>query len=107
MPVDTIISSGVTLSSAAQLTPGAIPGGTRFNSYLLQFDPVGQNGTTLQLATGSITFAGEILGLLLNDNSLASTDSLLASIGNYGQLSDRGLSLGTQGSLGSAPAVTN
>ncbi len=94
--VDAIINGGVTLSSAGQATPGQLPGGTKFSSYLLDFDPLGQANAA---ATGSVSFAGNILGILFNQSTLVSTDSLLGSIGNYGFTADRGLSLGAGGSL--------
>ena len=103
LPVDAIINGGVTLANSGQATPGQLPQGTKFNSYVLQFDPLGQNGSTTEFATGSISFGGEILGILFNNNSLTSTDALLGSLGNYGVPSNRGLQLGSEGMLSVSP----
>lgn len=85
LQVDAIIDSGVTLASMGQATPGLLPAGLEFNSYLLQFDPLGDAGGS---AAGSVTFEGEILGILFETSSLVSTDALLGSIGNYGDAAD-------------------
>lgn len=99
LPVDAIINGGVTLANAGQAIPGQIPNGTKINSYVLQFDPLSQNGTMSELVSGTITFGGEILGILLNESSLVATDPILGSIGNYGTSFTRGLALGLEGML--------
>jgi hypothetical protein len=96
LSVDALVTSQVTLASAGQATHGAIPEGTEFNSYLVQFDPVGTDGGT---SNGTITFDGEILGIVFEQSSVVSTDTLLGSIGRYGEATDRGLTLGPEGTL--------
>ena len=99
LQVDAIINAGITLANSGHATPGQILMGTAINSYVLQFDPVGQNGSNNELASGSISFGGEILGILFNGSSLVYSDSIVGSIGNYGLSNSRGLLLGLEGTL--------
>lgn len=57
--------------SSPSLTPTTLQAGTKVNSYFLHFD--NSNGGRLQ---GSVTFAGEILGLIVATPELDSSDSL-------------------------------
>ncbi len=100
LSVDAIINGGVILENAGQATPGQIPAGTKFNSYVLHFDPVGQNGLVSETAAGMVSFGGEILGILFNESSLVAADALIGSLGNYGASTTRGLTLGLEGMLG-------
>lgn len=75
-----------------------LPAGTKFSSYLLQFDPT-TNGSGLNRAQGSIDFTGKILAVLWEPSTLAATDSILGSIGNYGVMSHRGFDPDSQGAL--------
>ena len=95
--VDAVINGGVTLSNINQATPGTLPAGTPFSSYLLHFDPSSFDATAQ--AEGTIYFGGEILGILFDDASMGATDSILGTLGNYGELASRGLLLGPEGSL--------
>jgi arylsulfatase A len=99
LSVDAIISGGETLSSPGQATSGLLALGTQFNSYTLQFDPLGSNGATNPTAIGSFTFAADILGIIFNSATLATADPLVGSLGDYGLSATRGLSLGSEGSL--------
>jgi hypothetical protein len=69
------------------------------NSYLFQFDPLGENAAVQAQALGSVNFLGDILGLIFEPSSIVSSDSVLGSIGDYGLASDRGFSLGPEGSI--------
>lgn len=60
---------------------GVLAAGEQVASYLVHFDPVGDTGS--ESVEGSITFAGEILGVIWSEEGLADTDSILGSIGLY------------------------
>jgi len=91
--VDALISGPVTLSTSNVGTMGSLDIGTDFTSYLLQFDPVGSDGLTMESIAGVVEFERDILAILFDDVSLADTDALLGSIGDYGDQADRGLQL--------------
>jgi arylsulfatase A len=99
LTVDAIADNGMLLSSPAQAQSGILPGGTSFTSYLFHLDPVNDNPLQTISSLGTITFAGEILGIIFDDASLAATDPSLGSLGNYGTSVTRGLNLGSEGSL--------
>ena len=79
---------GLTLASALSVdfvppsftSAGSIAAGTRISSHIIHFDSVdgGRSPTGL---TGSVTFDGQILGLIFNDPRLNATDSLLGAPG--------------------------
>jgi hypothetical protein len=93
LAVDAVVGAGGTLTpSSSAFSPGTLPTGTEFISYLLHFDPVGAPGG-VKTATGSIEFGNPIVGLVTNANLLGSTDSVLGSIGKYGLVADRGVQL--------------
>ncbi len=100
LPVDALVQGATLLSDPSQATPGELPAGANFSSFLLQFDPLGQSPGTLETVVGSIDFEGEILAILFDPATLAATDNLLGSIGDYGVITDRGLLLGSEGFLG-------
>ncbi len=73
-----------TYDELSDLTGGIISAGTKVSSHILHFDPVGEPGASV-LASGSATFSdGPIIGLILTQTSLESSD-FLGSIGtSYG-----------------------
>ncbi|MGM0558651.1 MAG: hypothetical protein ACQEVA_19855 [Myxococcota bacterium] len=77
LDVDTVAPG--TYEAPGDLSPTTIASGTTICSYYLHYDPVGQN---LASATGSVTFPGEIVGVialndtLLNSHSVLQTDAL-------------------------------
>ena len=71
-----ISQSGTVTSSPA--TPGTIAAGTAIESYYLQFDKVGETAA-FATANGSVTFNREILGLIVFNDGLDATDSILGS----------------------------
>jgi arylsulfatase A len=97
LEVDALVQGGDALSSLGDATSGLLPAGTAFSSYLLHFDP-GLAATNVT-AEGTIHFGGEILGIVFESNSLATTDPILGSLGNYGSATMRGLVLGAEGGL--------
>jgi arylsulfatase A len=99
LSVDALLEGGTALNNAAAATAGQIASGVAINSYLFQFDPLGENAAAQAHALGTVNFMGDILGLIFESSSLASTDSVLGSIGDYGLASDRGFSLGPEGSI--------
>lgn len=99
LDVDALISGATVLSDPNGVMPGQLAAGTKFSSFLVQFDPLGSTGGSLESAVGSIDFEGEILAVLFRSISLAESDSLLGSIGDYGDTFDRGLFLGPEGFL--------
>ncbi len=100
LQVDAVIKGTTVLSNSGVASPGSLRAGTRFSSYLLQFDPPGSDSSTLETIVGSIDFEEKILAILFEPDSLAATDGLLGSIGNYGSITDRGVSFGSEGFLG-------
>ena len=70
---------------------GSIAAGTIVDSFLLHFAPLGQpkksEGVTLN---ASITFAGEILGLLLRNPTLVAADSAFGHFAAYPDSGQRG-----------------
>ena len=54
----------------------AINSRTTIDSYLLHFDSIGITGVTLE---GSVTFGTDILGIIIDSDALAASDSLLGS----------------------------
>ncbi len=89
LTLDAIAVAGGSISATSTGTAGTLAAGTEFNSYLLKFDPVGSAAGVVSTA-GVIHFKQDILGFVLGDALLSSTDGLLGSIGNYGLTSDRG-----------------
>ncbi|MFV1965322.1 MAG: sulfatase-like hydrolase/transferase [Pirellulaceae bacterium] len=63
-------------------TAGTLLAGTRFSSYLLHFDPLGDPAAE-QIASGTVTFQRPIQGILIDQISLENTDAELGVIGRY------------------------
>lgn len=101
LQVDALVQAGDSLASLGDATSGLLPSGTAFSSYLLHFDP--GLATTNVTAEGTIHFGGEILGIVFESESLAATDPILGSLGNYGSETMRGLILGAEGGLSISP----
>ncbi len=93
LSVDAAVNSGGVATPGSPLPSGSLAAGTDFISYLLQFDPTGSSNGVAKTAAGSVTFAHDIVALMLDANSMASSDSILGSIGDYGVTTDRGLQL--------------
>jgi prepilin-type N-terminal cleavage/methylation domain-containing protein len=59
--------------------PGTtIPAGTRVDSFFAHFDSVGRQGVT---SSGTITVGGQIIGLIVNDGTLNTTDTIVGAEG--------------------------
>ena len=101
LEVDAVINGGATLANANQAMPGMLTAGTPLSSYLLVFDPASSVGTAQ--AQGTIFFGEEILGIIFDDDRMALTDTILGTIGNYGDVTTRGLAIGIDGSLVISP----
>jgi len=76
--------SGFTLSSSVTLDIPAgttLPAGKAVSSYFLYFDPVGQphGNQNSKTVTGSITFAEEVVGVIITDAALDATDGIVGS----------------------------
>jgi len=56
---------------------GTIPAGTTVDCYFLHFDPVGSQASTISNQT--ITFSGDIIGIMWNVGTLDATDQVLGS----------------------------
>lgn len=76
-------------SQQGRKSPGTIPKGAVVNSYMLHFDPPGR--TNRATASGSATFDGEILGIIVGSNRLKNTDRALGLPIPYPQGNARGL----------------
>ena len=61
---------------------GELAADTKFMSYLLHFDPMG-DPDTLQNALGTVSFHQPIQGILMEQTSLVNTDAQLGVIGRY------------------------
>lgn len=92
LALDATLPANVQLRNNAMGTAGQLAAGTLVSSYLFNLDPVGTSGATVN-TTGVVNFKQVILGILFDDLSLAATDKILGSIGDYGLASDRGLAL--------------
>lgn len=83
LTVDVDGSPGV-YDDLADLTGGVLPAGSVVNSYLLHFDPASVPQVAAEGA-GSVTFSdGQIVGLMLRQSTLASSDFLGALGTTYG-----------------------
>jgi hypothetical protein len=71
---------------------GVIEAETEINSYFLYFDPVG-DPTDVTGASASIRFDDEILGLIIETDSLITSDFILGVVGKYSKATGRGLEL--------------
>lgn len=61
-------------------TPGTLPAGTSVNTYFVHYDKVGGSDQIVD-ADGSVTFAEEILGLLITAKTLNATHAMLGVAG--------------------------
>jgi hypothetical protein len=98
LAVDSLINGATTLDHNVLGTPGVLATGTTFSSYLFHFDPA-EVGSDMSSVTGALTFSGQILGVIWESDLLAETDSLLGSIGNYGDAITRGFDFSHGSSL--------
>ncbi|WP_428308295.1 sulfatase-like hydrolase/transferase [Lacipirellula sp.] len=99
LTLDAGLSANVLLRNGTPGTPAQLAAGTLVSSYLFQLDPVGTSGSSIN-TTGTVNFNQIILGILFDDASLAGTDKILGSIGDYGVASDRGLTFTGSGATG-------
>lgn len=89
---DTLDSSLTVDHLQATGMAGALAEGTPFASYLIHFDPIGTPAGT-ESVVGSVTFAGDVLGIIWSDALLTTSDGPLGSIGEY-ELGGRGGGIG-------------
>lgn len=83
------------------LSPSVIPAGKRVSSYYIHFDPVGKENTE-RVATGSVTFDEEVIGLILTTEKLLDSNEIAGSPTTQypgGQAQDVELTKGTRLSL--------
>ncbi|BBO31358.1 sulfatase-like hydrolase/transferase [Lacipirellula parvula] len=99
LTLDAALPANVILRPGAMGSTAQLAAGTLVSSYLFDLDPVGSAGSAVT-SSGVITFNQIILGIMFDDASLAATDKILGSIGDYGVTSDRGLTLMGSGSTG-------
>jgi len=94
LPVDISVPSSVPDAPSINLSPGVIPAGTRVESWLLHFDPIGIPGSPLTLQ-GSISFDTPVLGIEVLSASLDGTDMILGAAGSEYSFNEtlRGLEL--------------
>jgi hypothetical protein len=94
-------------ASSNNLSPATIPAGTAVNSYFLHFDVVGQRATANALeATGSISFAEPVVGILALSDTLNTSNSFFALAGvTYASGADHGLDFDPAGD-GTSDIVT-
>lgn len=81
-------SSGVVTGSGLSLTlGGTLPVGTRYNSYILHFDPDGSNSIPVWEFHEKITFDEKVLGVIFDTDAtlgeLAATDDTLGIGSSY------------------------
>jgi prepilin-type N-terminal cleavage/methylation domain-containing protein/prepilin-type processing-associated H-X9-DG protein len=72
------VSSPGYFDSTAKMTAGSVGAGQRINCYFVHYDPVG-NGPGV--SSGSMTFPGDILGIICLDAQLDASDSALGHPG--------------------------
>lgn len=94
--VDAIVNGPLVLSNGSTPMSDMLAAGTAFSSYLLHFDPL-SSSSSIENALGAIDFRGEILAVLWDPATLAATDAVLGSIGDYGDQTDRGVDFSTAG----------
>lgn len=76
----------------SDLTPGLVPAGTAVRSYIFHADSVGVTNRTYE---GSVTFAEDILGIIVTSARLQNTDNRFGADGTvYWTNAARGLDLG-------------
>ncbi|MGI9429990.1 MAG: sulfatase-like hydrolase/transferase, partial [Bythopirellula sp.] len=93
LAVDALILGPETLNAANGGTSGGFLAGSKFTSFLLHFDPLENDPSSTEIATGSVDFDREIIAILFDDLLLANTDPILGALGNYGDQTDRGFDL--------------
>ena len=83
------------------LSPSVVAKGRRINSYYIHFDPVGRQDTE-RVATGSVTFDDEVIGLVISTENLIASNRIAGSPSTQyptGQAQDLELNKSTQLSL--------
>jgi prepilin-type processing-associated H-X9-DG protein len=76
--VRTTVSSPGKYSSYTSGGGGSVAGGTKVDCYFIHFDPVNSGGRD---ASGSMSFSGDILGIVCCDADLNASDSVLGAPG--------------------------
>ena len=99
LTLDAALPANMLIRNGAMGTSTQLAAGTLVSSYLFHLDPVGTSGSTVN-TTGVVNFNQIILGIIFDDQSLAGTDKILGSIGDYGLTSDRSLTLTGSGATG-------
>jgi len=92
LALDVKLTGDVTLRSNSMGSSGSLAAGMFVSSYLVNFDPIGAPAAD-QSVTGVVKFDRQILGFIVGETSLAVTDAVLGSLGDFGAVADRGLSL--------------
>lgn len=75
-PLIVEITESGTYSKHSSCVPATIAAGTRVDSYLLHYDPVGADEQT-EFATAKMKFWGEVLGIIVQTNRLAAADKIV------------------------------
>ena len=72
------LPSSVSVDLLPSGSPGVVPAGTPVDSFLLIFDPIGRSSATW---SGTISFSGEILGVIKNAGLLNKSDPIVGAPG--------------------------
>jgi arylsulfatase A-like enzyme len=91
LSVNAVIDPGEQNSENGGFSSGTLAKNTEYVSYLLNFDPQGNEVGTMKQIVGSITFSDEIIGLITNAGTLALADKIVGGFGNYGAADNRGV----------------
>lgn len=84
LTVSEIVVGGELINATSPPSGGILEADTEFISYLFHFDPVGNNPEESKAVAGSVEFHHDIIGLIVENDLLVGTDSILGSMGNYG-----------------------
>lgn len=93
LSVDVQVLGPTTLSGTNFGDSGELLADAEIASYLLQYDPIGDDAGAVDVLTGSITFEQDILAILWDSTTLTAADHALGAIGDYGDSASRGLLL--------------
>lgn len=89
--IDAVVDPGEQSSQNGGFSGGTLPQNTQYVSYLLNFDPQGNEVGTLKQIAGSVTFSESIIGLITNVGTLVLGDKIVGGFGNYGDVANRGV----------------
>ncbi|BBO31357.1 sulfatase-like hydrolase/transferase [Lacipirellula parvula] len=91
LSVDAIVTPGENNSANNGFSSGVLAQNAEYVSYMLNFDPQGNEVGTMKQIVGSVTFSDDIIGLITNVGTLALSDKIVGGFGNYGQAANRGV----------------